>query len=201
MNYEVEQKYPVADLQQLKLELAKMNATPEPAIEQVDQYFAHPAKDFSQTDEALRIRRVGEQNYLTYKGPKLDTTTKTRREIEVPLESGELGFDRFAELLESLGFRTVAQVRKARQPFKLRWQDRAINVDLDEVVGVGSFVELELIVADDEVEAAKACIATLAAHLQLAQNERRSYLELLLETVRDVTHRAIKLQFKSDLSC
>ena len=44
-----------------------------------------PCRDFAQTDEALRIRTVGDTSFVTYKGPKLDATTKTRRELELPL--------------------------------------------------------------------------------------------------------------------
>ena len=182
MNYEVEQKFPVANLAQLEHSLNELRATPGPVVEQIDQYYAHPAKDFAQSDEALRIRSVGDENFLTYKGPKLDATTKTRQEIEVSLEPGKYGLERFSELLSALGFRTVLEVRKVRRPFELRWQDRLVHAALDQVAGIGCFVELELVVGPEEVESAKACIANLAENLQLAQPERRSYLELLLET-------------------
>ena len=181
MSYEVEQKFTVADLSAVERGLAELKALAELAVEQVDQYFAHPSKDYAKTDEALRIRRVGEQNFVTYKGPKLDATTKTRREIELPLAPGETGFNDFAELLTALGFRTVAQVRKTRRPFELRWEGRTVHAALDTVASVGTFVELELVVEEGELEAAKACLASLVMRLGLTTNERRSYLELLLE--------------------
>ena len=49
--------------------------------EHADHYFNGHDRDFHQTDEAFRIRRMGEKNFLTYKGPKRDTDTKTRIEI------------------------------------------------------------------------------------------------------------------------
>ena len=183
MEFEVEQKYPVDATSRVEQALLELGATTEPPLEQVDQYFAHPARDFARTDEALRIRRVGEQNFVTYKGPKLDATTKTRREIELPLEPGDDGFRRFGELLAALGFRPVAEVRKTRRPFELRWENHEFEVALDDVVGVGTFVELELLAAAEEVEAAKAGLASLAKRLQLSTTERRSYLELLLESI------------------
>ena len=88
MPYEVELKFPVADPQSLANKLTAMGATILPAQEEVDLYFAHPSRDFVQTDEALRLRRKGDANCITYKGPKIDATTKTRREIELPLTSG-----------------------------------------------------------------------------------------------------------------
>src|SRR5688572_16827896 len=137
MEYEVEQKYRVDAMSWVDQALEELGAKAEPTLEQVDQYFAHPCRDFAKTDEALRIRRVGARNFVTYKGPKIDATTKTRREIELPLEPGEEGFRRFGELLTALGFRPVAEVRKSRRPFELRWEDREFEVALDDVAGVG----------------------------------------------------------------
>ena len=147
---------------------------------QIDRYYAHPARDFAQTDEALRIRRVSESNFVTYKGPKLDQQTKTRREIEIPLPPGEEGFSQFAALLEALGFRIVAEVRKLRRIARIDWQGFHVEVALDDVEGVGHFVELEIAADPAQLAGAKAALATLAEHLGLQGGERRSYLELLL---------------------
>src|SRR5688500_13235290 len=109
MTIEVEHKYRVTDLADVQRRLAALPATiAEPQL-QVDTYFAHPARDFAKTDEALRIRCVGERNYVTYKGPKLDAVTKTRREIELPLAPHESGAAAFGELLLALGFRRVRE--------------------------------------------------------------------------------------------
>ncbi len=181
MNYEVEQKFPVADMAALEAELASLGATvSEPRLE-VDLYYAHPARDFAKTDEALRIRRRGRSNFITYKGPKLDKTTKTRREIELSLEPGEASAVAWSGLLEALGFTPVAEVRKSRRKAEILWEDRRVEASLDDVERLGTFAELELVVESQGVEAAKACIASLAEALGLAGSERRSYLELLLD--------------------
>ena len=88
MPFEVEQKFPVSDLAAVAERLAALGADVSPPHAEVDLYFAHPAVDFAKTDEALRLRRKGEANFLTYKGPKIDATTKTRLEIELPLGPG-----------------------------------------------------------------------------------------------------------------
>ena len=85
--YEVECKYPVDDLPRVEIALARMGAKIGAPVRQTDKYFAHPSRDFAATDEALRIRVSGEENYITYKGPKVDATTKTRREIDFLLPS------------------------------------------------------------------------------------------------------------------
>ena len=91
MHIEVEQKFRATHSAELLARLERMGAVFAEPVVQVDLYFAHPARDFAQTDEALRIRRVGERNFVTYKGPKLDAMTKTRRELELPLADGALG--------------------------------------------------------------------------------------------------------------
>ena len=70
---------------------------------EVDRYFNHPARDFAETDEALRIRRIGPVNRITYKGPRVDTVTKTRQELELPLVEGEKSAADWITLLEKLG--------------------------------------------------------------------------------------------------
>ncbi len=153
-------------------------------LEQVDRYFAHPARNFAETDEALRVRvqRQGEQALaaVTYKGPKLDHTTKTRQEIEVPLQAAA-DAERFCRLLECLGFRFVLEVRKQRTVFQLVETERAVEVCLDRVDGLGSFVEIET-AADEESQAeAVRVVLELGRKLGLTETERRAYLELLLE--------------------
>lgn len=180
MHYEVEQKFRVAGHAAVADRLTALGAVAAGEQAQNDLYFAHPARDFARTDEALRIRSVGERNFVTYKGPKVDTTTKTRRELELPLAAGAAGRQQFAELLEALGFRRVAEVRKRRALYALGYQNRSVEVALDDVDGVGTFVELELSADEAGLAAARECLAALAAELGLSQPERRSYLELLL---------------------
>lgn len=181
MVFEVEQKFPVAERAALLTALEELGAEKGPPIEQVDAYFAHPQRDFATTDEALRIRRVGEENYVTYKGPKLDAETKTRREIELPLAAGREAARQAGELLEALGFRHVAGVRKVRLPLTIPWKGRLVTAAIDEVDQLGTFVELELLADEHELDSARRALASLAAELPLQASERRSYLELLLE--------------------
>jgi adenylate cyclase class 2 len=164
----------------LVAKLAALGATLSEPQSEVDHYYAHPARDFAATDEALRIRRTDQANYLTYKGPKVDATTKTRREIEISLWPQESKVAALEGLLEALGFAPVAEVCKYRRKAIISWQARQVEAALDDVVDVGTYVELEVVAEDEDVESAKACIASLAEHLGLSGSERRSYLELLL---------------------
>jgi adenylate cyclase, class 2 len=178
--FEVEQKFQVDAANNLLARVAALGGEFGPPANQIDNYYAHPSRDFAQTDEALRIRRVDDEAYVTYKGAKIDQVTKTRRELELPLAGGPEGAERFAELLEVLGFRPVVTVVKQRRHAIVRWCDRDVEVALDDVAEVGLFIELELQADEGDVPLARDCLASLANELGVARNERRSYLELLL---------------------
>jgi adenylate cyclase, class 2 len=208
MPYEVEMKFPAVDSATLQSRLAEFGATFAAPQSEVDVYFAHPARDFAKTDEALRIRRKGDcpdfrlsgdcpnfrlsengtvplnpegsHNFITYKGPKIDAATKTRREIDLPISPGEQSAQAWTDLFEALGFSPVGEVRKSRRKARVEWQGRGIEISLDEVAGLGVYVELELIAEAEAVDAARSSILSLAEAIGLEGSERRSYLELLM---------------------
>jgi adenylate cyclase, class 2 len=177
---EVEVKFPVSDLAAIEMRLKVLGATPERNRVETDYYFNAPDRDFASTDEALRLRRIGPANFVTYKGPKTDKTTKTRLEIEVALAEGDEAVEKFKRLLASLGYRPVAQVEKQRQIYSLDRGGFAIEICLDQVRDVGAFVEIETQAPDTAVEQARQAVLRLARELELETQERRSYLELLL---------------------
>ncbi len=183
MTYEVENKFSVGDVAALELRLEARGAPLEDPQLQIDTYYRHPGRDFAKTDEALRIRRMEAENFVTYKGPKVDKTTKTRKEIEVPIGDGDSGADKFATLLESLGFTVVAEVRKRRRKSKIVVDGNDVEIAVDEVDNVGGFIELELRATDETLDAARKCLISVAGELGLGTPERRSYLEMLLEKV------------------
>jgi adenylate cyclase class 2 len=186
MHWEVEQKFSLATAEerdQVHQALKQLGVKFQQPIRQVDRYFNHPARDFGQTDEALRLRQVGEQNVVTYKGPKIDAATKTRRELELPLAAGTEVFRRYVELLLVLGFIPAGIVEKSREIGQVTWRDWHIEVALDDVRGLGPFVELELSATDDTLAGAKTALTELAEVLGLRRNERRSYLELFRSQV------------------
>ena len=185
---EVEQKFRVDDLQAVAARLSELGAVEGDAVRQVDTYYAHPSRDFAATDEALRIRRVGDRSVITYKGPKLDATTKTRREIEVPLGSEASGSESWAGMLVALGFAVAGCVEKVRIPYALVVETLEVEIALDQVTGLGTYVEVEVLTDDESTLKAEAVVASVASELGLSWSgqrglvalEPRSYIELLL---------------------
>jgi len=167
---EVEIKSRCGDIAGVEKKITAMGGTLEKNRRESDEYFNHPARDFARTDEAFRIRTADGSSYLTYKGPKLGTTSKTRFEEEVSVGDG----DSMRTILEKLSFRSVLTIRKERKLYLLK----GIEVCLDTVEGLGTFVELELQGEDKELLEGK--LFALAGELGLTEFETRSYLELKL---------------------
>ena len=179
MVIEVEMKFAVPDEAEILQHLVKWKVEFGQSERQVDLYFFHPIRDFADTDEALRIRRTESRVDVAYKGPRLDTTTKTRQEIEVSLPGDEPAATLFAQIFNALGFCVAGEVAKTRRQGQLRVRNRIVTVALDQVESLGSFVELEIITHPSDVTDARATLEFLASELDLGATERRSYLEML----------------------
>lgn len=177
---EIEAKFALTDFAGVAARLAEGGARPVEDRRDADHYFNAPDRDFARTDEALRVRRIGRRNMLTYKGPKIDRETKTRKEIEVPFADGDDAARDLLNLLAELAYRPVAVVRKHRRVYELQRDGFTLHVCLDEVEQVGRFAEVEIVADENDLDRAREVLRRVAGELGLTRSERRSYLELLL---------------------
>src|SRR5579863_9641155 len=180
---EIEMKFRVADFTPIVAKMREWQARADEPIEEADHYFNAPDRDFGRTDEAYRLRRIGAKNIITYKGPKQAGPTKTRIEIEVPLAPGDEAATDYCRLATNLGYRPVAVVRKRRSIYHFEREGFALQVCLDEVAQVGTFVEVEIVAPEARKQEADKLLLQIAADLRLKDMERRSYLEMLLVEV------------------
>ena len=177
--WEIEVKaYAIGSLEELEVELLNRGAKYVSKRLQEDIYFNPRYRDFRKTDEALRIRITQDSHpVLTYKGPKIDGDTKSREEIQVPVNT-ESSAD-LIRILERLGFEQSGKVRKQRKVYRID----ELKVCLDQVEGLGEFVEVEAkpaAVGDvEDFRQKKGAILQLLNELGLERTERRSYLELI----------------------
>jgi len=181
---EIEMKFPVKGFGGIQAKLLGWHSRRDEAIEEADHYYNAPDRDFAATDEALRVRRIGEINYITYKGPRQggrqSPGAKTRTEIEVPLEKGKEVAEGFCRLLNHLGYRPVAVVRKQREIHHFDRESFSLQVCLDKVDRLGTFVEVEIVAPEEKKAAAQEVLLQVTKDLELEGPERRSYLEMFL---------------------
>lgn len=181
MSFEVESKYPLSDTAKFLARAKERGVDWGPPIRQIDRYLRHPSRDFAQTGEAFRLRRSGDEVFVTYKGPRQSHAVKTRQEIELPLTTEPARFEEYAQLFSILGFEPVAEVAKTRRRARLLAGDAEVELCFDQVDGLGDFVEIEAIADESRVAAAQQLVAEWAAKFDLAEPEPRSYLRQLME--------------------
>lgn len=178
---EIEQKFAVANFLSIQGWMKQHGLEPGEPRQEEDCYLNAPDRDFAQTGEAFRIRRSGSRNWLTYKGPKRAGPVKIRKELEPEFGQGEQAALEMLELLECLGYRKVAWVRKRRRICTLMRDGFDIGLSLDEVEKVGTFIEVEILAPEEQVDLAREALTRLTTELGLDRLEPRSYLRILLE--------------------
>lgn len=170
---EVEVKARINSFKEMEERLENLGAAKTKTEFQEDIYFASPIVDFAKTDEALRVRTTNNGIFITYKGPKLNDKAKTRKEVEMSIESAKKAKDIFTEI----GFRPVRTVRKDRKYY----QYENFEISLDDVKGLPPYMEIEIALEDDEdYSLAQDRIFELFERLNITDGfERTSYMELL----------------------
>ncbi|MGI6204417.1 MAG: class IV adenylate cyclase [Anaerovoracaceae bacterium] len=187
------------DREDLIARIGRLGFRAEESKHQTDVYYNGRDRDFRKTDEALRLRRTeyaggSEKSAITYKGPKMDSVTMTREEIQTDVRDGQEA-DR---LIRALGFEPVMTVEKTRQRYtnyelladpKLdrTWTPvtkHAMAVCIDDVSGLGPFIEIEILLKDDSgLGAARANLHQMLDVLMVPQENAttKSYLDQLME--------------------
>jgi len=163
-----------------------------------DTYFSMPEglRDFKKTDEALRIRKSIEYNknidsskqninyFITYKGKKIDKTTKTRNELETKLENGDL----VKEIFNALGFREIFTVKKERDLYEFNFKGYIIEALIDFIpILKEHFIEVEIMSElNDRLEELKNILFEFLNLFDIKEEQsiRKSYLELIADRFR-----------------
>ncbi len=174
---EVEVKAKIENFEDMEKKLKNLGAIKSKKEYQEDIYFNSPIVDFAKSDEALRIRTTTENDskniFITYKGPKIDSKSKTREEIEISIEDSE----KCSKIFEHLGFKKVRTVRKNRQYYTYE----NFEISLDDIEGLDPYMEIEIALDDGkDYNEAQNKIFELFSKLDVEEGfERTSYLELL----------------------
>ena len=177
---EVEVKVPVKNRILIEDALLQMGFAKGDLVKESDFYFDSSLHKLKDNDMALRVRMcenltVGSTEHtMTFKGPKMDTISMTRKELEMNIEDTGIG----KEILISLGYEPVPPVIKLRQHF----HRKQITACLDQVERLGEFLELEIVVSQaQKKDAALNEILSLLQALEYKPEEiiRTSYLSMI----------------------
>lgn len=153
---EVEVKLKIDSAELIEKKLIELGFKKGQTLQEIDYYYNGVDRDFRESGEALRLRlvesldgsavvadRPGEALVqMTYKGPKLDNISMSRVEHQVNIDD----FETMQSILSSLGYRPVVPVIKLRREL---FSER-INACVDTVDGLGDYLELEIMVDQDD---------------------------------------------------
>jgi adenylate cyclase class 2 len=145
MKKEIEVKAEVGDLNIVKIELEKIGCVFGDPIVQEDTIFVNFDTDFTKfmTDtNFLRIRKTKDKIFFTLKRPQSNELDS----IEVETEISDA--DQMVEAIVHLGYHEAVKVCKTRT--KTIYND--MEICLDEVREIGSFIEVEKITDGDGEE-------------------------------------------------
>jgi adenylate cyclase class 2 len=139
MKIEIESKISVESFDSVISGLKESGATFREKVLQRDTFFVDKEKNLIATDRGLRLRRQicdgGEKVILTYKGKRQKKGFKSRREIEVEVNS----FESMEEMFLALGLEKSIAFEKKRD----YWFLDECEICLDELPMLGKFVEVE----------------------------------------------------------
>jgi adenylate cyclase class 2 len=105
-----------------------------PRVFEANFVYDTPEQSIRGAQMLLRLRRVGERNLLTWKGPYEPGPYKSRPELELLFES----FDTMHQILGHLGYLTYFRYEKYRTEFG--GEDGTVTFD---ETPIGNFLELE----------------------------------------------------------
>ena len=160
-----------------------------------DTYYNMPKnlRNFKQTDEALRIRKslkynkdeIGNEHesnyYLTYKGKKIDTSTKSREEIDLKIED----IEKMRRILTILGFQEILTVKKERELHEFEFKNHSIEALIDYLPILKQyFIEVEYLTeSSNKIEETKEILFDFLSILGIQKEESitKSYLELIFD--------------------
>lgn len=157
MKREIEVKAKVDDFTKIRDELEKLGCVFSDPIIQEDTIFVNFDGDFTKfmpDTNFLRIRKMKDKILFTLKQSENNELDCIEKEVEIS------DAEQFREALELMGYHEAVQVHKTRT--KTKYQD--MEICLDEVKDLGSFIEVEKITEGDG---------------EAVQNELFSFLETL----------------------
>jgi len=135
MANEVEIKFAIADLKELRIKLKQLNFREiTPRTHEMNTLYDGALRPLKRRGEVLRIRKYGHDWKLTHKSKGKDSRHKTRKETETKVADGK----QLEAIFGAIGFKPAFRYEK----FRSEWTDGSGHVVLDETP-IGNFGEIE----------------------------------------------------------
>lgn len=176
--YEVEVKYRIGDLVALEAALAVRGVVLSAPVYQDDQAYARVGWEYGQSKIGVpfaRLRTERGRHLLTVKTPVANELSCVEHETEVADR------EQMDAAIQQLGFYPTVRIRKARRTATLG----LMSLCVDEVDGIGAFLEIERIVSWGELgERVQAELDRFAATLNVSLERTTDTYDSLIRAAR-----------------
>ena len=139
---EIELKFRVDNLNKILVFLERNGCVVSPVNRQHDRIYVKDLDDVESSAGSvwLRVRKTDEVTELNYKRQNADGAESEEIEFEVS------SYEKANAFLKALGFEEWVQVNKERRYSKYK----NCNICMDKVEGLGEFVEVEMLVSEQD---------------------------------------------------
>ena len=175
---EIECKFQIQDKKELLNRLKEKGCSLEKEITQKDTIFVQDIKDTESKPNSiwLRVRKTNNTIELNYK--KQSKKKSESKEIEFQVND----YDKAIEFLIALGFQKWVEVQKKR--ITTTYQN--FNICIDEVERLGAFVEIEILVSENDNIDYEPIIMSVAKELQIDTKKRiNSHYDTMIAEVME----------------
>lgn len=177
---EIEIKFPLRNAAALVSNLNTIAALKKKDLFQKDTYFVPPHRDFMAVQrpyEWLRLRETDQGSHFNYKHFYPENVEKTDYcdEFQTSIESA----DAVRKILASLDFKELVVVEKSRST----WHFKDVEIAIDEVKGLGPYLEIEAKKAFETPPEAKQFLYKILKEIdaEVGDEDFRGYPKILME--------------------
>lgn len=141
---EIELKFRVENQERLIEKLKELGCQIGDTIEQKDTIYVSNLDDVESKEGSIWLRVRKENDHIELNFKKQSAKLQESEEIEFGVDS----YEKANKFLEALGYKKWVEVNKKRRYSKYQ----EYNLCIDEVERLGSFIEIELLVSEDDTK-------------------------------------------------
>lgn len=175
---EIELKFKVDNLDKIVSYLESTGCKISDTTVQNDSIFVEDLNDVESTEGSvwLRIRKTNDKIEMNYK--RQSSQKMESEEIEFEVNS----YEKVNDFLKALGFKQWVEVNKKRRHTKYK----DCNVCIDQVEKLGDFIELELLIENNDDVDYEEYLLNLAKELNIDTNNRiNSHYDTMISELKD----------------
>lgn len=140
---EIEVKAKLDNKKELLARLAQLSVQKIKEKHQIDEYYDHPSKDLTKTNEYIRLRQIpGEKKAIFAHHINISNGVNDEYEVEVA------DADVFRSILKNFGFNLLGTIDKKREVYNLD----PYTITIDDVKDIDVFVEVEVEGSKEQAE-------------------------------------------------